>query len=380
MSVSRRYFLKFISPVGTIGLLGLPAYGRAMRRSEGKDWGGLAKRMTGEVVLPAHSHYAEACKLFNPRYDSIRPEGLALCQSAADVSECIAFARRHHLPIAPRSGGHSYAGWSTGPGIVVDVSRMKSVSVDAAAKTVTVGAGARLVDIHDHLAPFKLTIPMGSCPTVGIAGLTLGGGISMVSRQFGLTCDNLLSVDVVTANGRAHTCNAHRNPDLFWACRGGGGANFGIATSFTYRAHPAPDVTQQELEWPWSDAPAVVKAWQSWAPAAPDEVWSNCQLRFDVSREAPRARVTVVGLGSQQNLDKLIDDFVSQVRSQPTRLAETDNHLQAMLALAGCRKWSVDECALAPRGKVGRAAYAAKSVFFQQSLVSRRDWYRHAPC
>src|SRR5690606_9756418 len=156
----------------------------------------------------------------------------AFCKTPQDVRECIDFARLSKTPIHMRSGGHSYAGWSTGPGLVIDVSRMNQVRVDAGSTIATIGAGAKLIDVYDGLAAQGRTLPGGSCPTVGIAGLTLGGGISMLGRAYGMTCDNLLEAEIVTANGKILTCDAKRHPDLFWACRGGGGGNFGIATSF----------------------------------------------------------------------------------------------------------------------------------------------------
>ena len=150
------------------------------------------------------------------------------------MQRSIAFVRAHDLPIAARSGGHSYAGYSTGTGLVCDVTAMHRVTVNGAAGTATVGAGARLIDLYAALAPHGVCVPGGSCPTVGIAGLTLGGGQGVVGRRFGLTCDVLTSLQVVTAAGDLLTCDANEHADLYWACRGGGGGNFGVATSFTF--------------------------------------------------------------------------------------------------------------------------------------------------
>ncbi|MFC7644877.1 FAD-binding oxidoreductase [Streptosporangium lutulentum] len=140
------------------------------------------------------------CRLFNPAFDGVRPAGVAYCANPSDVAECVNFARRMNVPLAVRSGGHSYAGWSTGTGLVVDVSRMAAVS--HASGRATVGAGAKLIDVYDKLASKGVSIPAGTCATVGVSGLALGGGIGVVSRKYGLTCDVLESVQLVTADGR----------------------------------------------------------------------------------------------------------------------------------------------------------------------------------
>src|SRR5262249_10334799 len=151
------------------------------------------------------------------------PAAIAYCASPADIQSCLAFVRNFGLPVAIRAGGHSYAGYSTTTGLVIDVTRMNSITVDTGARTAVIVAGARLSDVYDRLAQDNLVLPAGSCPTVGVAGLTLGGGVGVIGRKFGLTCDSLLAVQVVTADGRVLTCDAQHNADLFWALRGGGG-------------------------------------------------------------------------------------------------------------------------------------------------------------
>ena len=138
------------------------------------------------------------------------------------------------MPFVPRGGRHSYAGYSTTPGIVVDVSRLNGVDVDQVNGTARIGAGAQLIDVYAQLAKHGVSIPAGSCPTVGIGGLTLGGGLGLSSRKFGLTIDNLTAVDLVTADGRAVSCDDRDHPELFWANRAGGGGNFGVATAFAF--------------------------------------------------------------------------------------------------------------------------------------------------
>ena len=141
------------------------------------------------------------------------------------------------------------------------------------------GAGATLINVYSQLAAQGLLLPGGSCPTVGIAGLALGGGIGVFSRAYGLTCDQTTSVEIVTADGVVRRCGPGQNEDLYWASRGGGGGNFGIATSFGFQAHPIPAaITLFTLEWPWGAAASVLDAWLRWIPSAPDELWANCQM------------------------------------------------------------------------------------------------------
>src|SRR5581483_341075 len=157
------------------------------------DWSALASSLQGVLVRPGNAQYATARQLFSTRFDNILPAAIAYCASPTDVQRCLAFARRFNVPFAPRSGGHSYAGYSTSTGLVIDVTRMNTVTVNTSANTATIGAGARLIDVYNSVTQYGLILPAGSCPTVGITGLTLGGGVGVISRKFGLTCDNLLS-------------------------------------------------------------------------------------------------------------------------------------------------------------------------------------------
>ena len=147
------------------------------------------------------------------------------------------FARQHELSLAVRSGGHSFAGFGTGDGIVLDMSRMKGISVNPARKTLWAQPGVTTADLHERVQPFGLALPTGDTDTVGIGGLTLGGGMGFLVRKFGLAIDNLISVELVTADGRLIRASADEYPDLFWAVRGGGG-NFGVITAFRYRLVP----------------------------------------------------------------------------------------------------------------------------------------------
>src|ERR687887_966542 len=201
---------------------------RAMTRAA-PDWDALQGAIEGEVVLPDSHEYESLRRPQIARFHELRPRAVVLCRTPADVSETIAVARRSGLPTAVRSGGHCFAGRSSSEGIVIDVTPMRSVSVSGG--VATVGAGARLGDLYDSLAEHGLTIAAGCGPTVGIAGLTLGGGLGILGRRYGLTCDQLLAAQVVLAEGSVVDCDEHHDEDLFWALRGAGGGDFGGGTS-----------------------------------------------------------------------------------------------------------------------------------------------------
>ncbi|HEX9040082.1 MAG TPA: FAD-binding oxidoreductase [Trebonia sp.] len=337
------------------------------------DWAALARDLAGPLIRPGESGYATARLLFDPRFDGQRPAGIAYVANAHDVSTCLAFVRKFAIPFAARSGGHSYAGWSGSSGLVIDVSKLKTVAVSGT--TATVGAGTRLIDFYHGLAAKGRAVPGGSCATVGIAGLTLGGGIGVTARAYGLTCDSLESVQVVTANGAVLTATADPNQhsDLLWACQGGGGGNFGVVTSFTFRTVPAPQPVLFSLSWPWSQAARVVAAWQSWAPHAPDALWSNLHLAAAPGGTTPRVTVGGCYLGSDADAANLLNQLYAKAGSSPSShfLSFPQPFLSAMLIEAGCSALGYQACHLpsyASGGKLSRASEFAKSDFFTTPL------------
>ncbi|HSV64913.1 MAG TPA: FAD-binding oxidoreductase [Mycobacteriales bacterium] len=302
------------------------------------DWAALARGLAGPLLRPGQGGYDGARRLFDPRYDAIRPAAVAVVASAADVAECVRFAARYRVPITTRSGGHSYAGWSTGTGLVVNLSRLSSV-----ASSGRVGAGAALIDVYAGLAGAGRGLPGGSCPTVGIAGLTLGGGIGVVARAYGLTCDNLLGAEVVTADGRVRTVDAGHDPDLFWALRGGGGGNVGIVTSFRFRTRAVGPVVHRFVRWPSARAAAVIPAWLAWVTGAPDALWSN--LHLDVSPGGvPSVRATVTYLGDAASADRLVDRLAGMAGPFSSRSGGTLSWLDTMKLMAGCSGEPVAVC------------------------------------
>ncbi|MEU4561630.1 FAD-binding oxidoreductase [Actinoplanes sp. NPDC023936] len=246
------------------------------------NWTALAASLDGTVDLPGTAGYDSARQLADPRFDHIRPPAVARCAHAADVAEVIRFARREHVPVVTRGGGHSYVGASTATaGVVLDLRSLAGIRYDWGSQTASIGGGARLIDVYNRLGAAGRAIPSGSCGSVGISGITLGGGIGMASAKYGLTCDSVTAAEVVTADGSRRTVDADRDRDLFWALRGGGGSQFGVVTGWRMRTHRSTSVGSFVLTYPWRDAARVVAGWQARLAAAPDETWSTCQLASD---------------------------------------------------------------------------------------------------
>jgi FAD binding domain/Berberine and berberine like len=340
------------------------------------DWTALGNSLQGTLVRPGNAQYPTALQLFSERFDNVQPAGIAYCAAPSDVQSCLAFVRKFGLPFAARSGGHSYAGYSTTTGLIIDVTRMNTVNLNAGAATATIGAGTRLIDVYGTLAQQGFVLPAGSCATVGIAGLTLGGGDGVLSRKFGLTCDNLLSAQVVVADGRVLTCDSSHNADLFWALRGGGGGNFGVVTSFTFQVHQVPALTLFTLTWPWASAVTVVDAWQHWAPQGPDELWSNCVLLTNSNKAGnPIVEVNGVYVGSVGPLSSLLNQLTGAIGTAPaTSYVSGASILDTMLYEAGCSNKTVSQCHLPSQnasGQLQRDTSAVKSDYFTSILPSQ---------
>ena len=286
------------------------------------DWRALEDAIAGDVVLPDASDYDEARRPTIARFHDTRPQAVVRCRTAADVAEAIWCAGRYGLRVAPRSGGHCFAGRSSSTGIVIDVSPMDSVSV--ADGVMTVGAGARLGAVYDALDAHGLTIAAGCGPTVGIAGLTLGGGLGILGRTHGLTSDQLLGAQLVLADGRIVDCDEDRDEELFWALRGAGGSMFGVVTSLVFRTVPAPATTIFQLFWEHAHAAAVIDAWQAWAPDAPDELAASLLMTASADpAEPPVVEVFGAMLGSEAGTASVLADLVDAARAEPTSATRT---------------------------------------------------------
>jgi FAD/FMN-containing dehydrogenase len=281
------------------------------------DAASLGRAIAGDVVVPGSPTYEQLRKPAIARFDDVRPEAIVLCRNPSDVAEALAVARHSGLPARPRSGGHCFAGRSSTEGVVIDVTPMSSVSVSDG--LATVGAGARLGDVYDALLPHDVTIPAGCGPEVGIAGLTLGGGLGILGRSHGLTSDQLVRAQVVLADGRILECDEARHEDLFWALRGAGGGTVGVVTSLTFRTVQAPRATSFHLVWPHVHATTVIGAWQDWAPGGPEELAASVLVTAPADPDRPPA-VHVFGamLDGEAAASELLDDMVARVGIAPS--------------------------------------------------------------
>ncbi len=258
----------------------------------------------GEVLLAGDESYDEVRKVFNAMIDK-RPALIARCTGVADVIAAVNFARTNNVLVSVRGGGHNVTGNAVcDGGVVIDLSCMKGVRVDPVRRTARAEGGATNGDLDRETQVFGLATTGGIVSTTGIAGLTLGGGIGYLNRKYGLACDNLLSADVVTADGRLLTASASENDDLFWALRGGGG-NFGVVTSFEYCLHPVgPIVLGGIATYPFEKAREVLSFYREFAGTAPDEVRADV-----ITRRPPSGRnleVWVCYCGSIQEGEKVL--------------------------------------------------------------------------
>ncbi len=225
----------------------------------------------GEVIEPDDPGYDEARKVYNAMIDK-RPAAIARCADQGDVIQAIRYGRERGLDIAIRGGGHNGGGLGTvDDGLVVDLSGIRGVHVDPRTATVRVAGGSLLRDVDHATHAFGLAVPAGIIGTTGAGGLTLGGGLGHLTRRCGLTIDNLLSADVVLADGRVVTASKDEHPDLFWALRGGGG-NFGVVTSFTFRGQPVDTVVAGPMLWSLDRSAEILRAYREFIPSAPREL------------------------------------------------------------------------------------------------------------
>jgi FAD/FMN-containing dehydrogenase len=344
--------------------------GRADDRRGGSpspDWRGLQGVIDGEVVLPGSPGYEAVRKPAVALFQETRPRAVVRCKTPDDAAATVALARRSGLPAAVRSGGHCFAGRSSTEGIVIDVTPMRSVSV--ADGVATVGSGTRLGDLYDSLVEREVIIPGGCGPTVGIAGLTLGGGLGILGRRYGLTCDHLVGAQVVLADGRVVECDQRHDQELFWALRGAGGGNFGVVTSLRFRTVPAPVVTSFHLVWPERHVAEVVQAWQDWAPEAPDELAASLLVTVaaDLDRP-PAANLFGTMLGTESDATALLSEVVARVGADPA--SASLQHLsirEAKRYLAELGQVMTGEAT--PDGQPPPPAYPySKSEFFRRPL------------
>jgi FAD/FMN-containing dehydrogenase len=254
----------------------------------------LASQILGQVITPEAADYDAARSIFNRAYDR-RPAVIVRCGSPSDVARALDFAQAQHLPLAVRAGGHSRLGFGMcDAGVVIDLSAMKRVEVDVSKRVARAEAGALVRDLDTATQHFGLATTSGGCPTVGIAGFTLGGGEGRLMEKYGAACDNLLSAQVVCVDGRQVEASAKSNPDLYWAIRGGGG-NFGVVTSLEYQLHPVDQVFSGALTYAPENIPDLLQAFVKFLAKAPDEMDAFAQIL--ASEQGRRFKVDVCYCG-----------------------------------------------------------------------------------
>lgn len=287
--LQRRSFLRAAGTAG--GALATSALGQGVATAASgptsRDWRVLAASIDGDVVRRDDGDYDRARRLFDTRFDRIRPRAVVRAADPSDVAEAVRFARRFGLRCRPRAGGHSYVGASTvDDGLVIDVRRMRAVGYDAGSGVAMIGAGTSSYRVHEALAGHGRTVATGTCPTVAVTGSTLGGGLGIDSTSRGLSCDSLTSLTVVTADGQVRRVDPEREPDLWWASRGGGGGNFAVVTSMTLRTTAARRMGVFSLTFPWRHAATALRGWAVRIEAMPRSAWCTIALAVDAEGAA----------------------------------------------------------------------------------------------
>ncbi|HYZ31319.1 MAG TPA: FAD-binding oxidoreductase [Crenalkalicoccus sp.] len=299
--------------------------------------------------MPGHELYDEGCRVWSGAVRS-RPAIVAFCKQPEDVQAAVRAARRHGLPLSVRGGGHDWAGRALREdGLVIDLTGMRDVAVDPKALVATVAGGARAKDVAVAAGAHGLVAAMGACGTVGMAGLTLGGGYGPFSGAYGLAADNLLGAEIVLADGRRVTTGPDAEPDLFWALRGGGG-NFGVVTSMRVRLHPARDLLAGLIIYNWNEAGAVLRHYAAFAATAPDEFGTYAGMLPGPDGK-PIVLVLALWNGDRRRGERVMEDvqaFGTPQSAQvgPANYADTLAQFDAGVEAADGYHWEIRTCSL----------------------------------
>ncbi|WP_067826439.1 FAD-binding oxidoreductase [Nocardia inohanensis] len=295
------------------------------------EWSELRVKLRGRALLPGNWDYPMAKQVFNTRFDDDRPAAVVQVADAGDVATALRFAAEHDLEVAARAGGHSYAGLSTAAGtLIIDVRRLRGVRVEG--ERAVIGPGHTLHEVYRELDRSGRSLPSGSCPGVGLAGLTLGGGLGVESRAYGLTCDRLTAATLVLPDGTVTEVSASSRPDLFWALRGGGSL-FGIVTSLTFDTIPATPKDVVRLAFPGEQADRVIAGWQEWLRGAERDRWANVSVDADGAGGLTCWMQLVCPAGTGEAVTA---DLVEAIGVAPAETdARTLGHLDTVMYLAG---------------------------------------------
>ncbi len=327
------------------------------------NWESLSAQLDGQLLLPGNPLYPATGLSENTISADIRPAAIALCANARDVQTCVVWAQENGVPLVAQSGGHSYGGYSTTEGLMISVRPINAVHFDRQREIATIGSGMQLGNLYDTLFGQGYFVPAGRCTSVGIAGFVLGGGFGFETRRFGVTCDLMMETEIVTADGRLLVCNETQNSDLFWACRGGGGGNFGINTSFTMRALPIVATTYGKVVWSFDDVEAVWNALQTIAITAPDAMG----MRNGIARSR-----TAVGAPSTDTVSALFiyfgpEDEARDILAPALNAASPTEVTIATGTIADATRFVAE--ASSPNGFLAKSAYA--EVPFPTAGVSK---------
>jgi FAD/FMN-containing dehydrogenase len=339
----------------------------------------LRSSVDGPVLARGGRGYGTARLVYNERFDGLRPQAVVEPRNAKDVAAVVRWAQKFGVRIVAKGGGHSYAGYSTlSNGVVVDMRRIAGVSPLAGNTRVNVGAGAQLIDVYAGLSRRGVTVPAGSCPSVGVGGHALGGGMGLAGRRFGLLSDNMTALTIVTADGMVRRVDRDDDPDLFWACRGGGGGNFGIVTGFQFKTHRVRSASWFNVSWPWAAASEALDAWQRLLPGTTDRLTAIFHLGTE-GEGPPTVSCDGQFFGSEAQLRATIRPLLQHGAQLSIG---TEAYLPLMLRWAGCLGDPLRSCHTrhtAAGGTLPRAAFYAKSDYVDEPLpaAGRRtaiDW------
>jgi FAD binding domain/Berberine and berberine like len=303
----------FIAAAGGQTAAALVAPGSSSARRASRNWHRLERSLRGSLLRPGDRGFRAVSAAENYLYRSVIPAGIALCAGPEDVQTCVRWARENGVPLVARSGGHSFGGYSRTTGLQVDLRRMKSAAVDLRRGTLRVAGAVQFSDLDAVLRPHNLFFPAGQCPPVGVNGFTLGGGFGFYSRTHGLAVDHLIRTEVVLASGDKVTADRSRHPDLFWACRGGGGGNFGINTSMEFSLFPVGRVSVCKCEWS-NNLETVLNEFQVLFGRVPN-TFSLIVRITPAARTARSSGPTVIAFGHYFGPSKELRDILNPVLS-----------------------------------------------------------------
>ncbi|MFK0026127.1 FAD-dependent oxidoreductase [Streptomyces sp. NPDC090798] len=340
-------------------------------------WSSLAGKLQGQLVLPTDSGYGVAKQLELGQFDSVNPQAVAYCVSSSDVSVALRFAQDNGLPSAVRSGGHSFGGYSTTPGLIIDVSRLNAITVGSG--TVDIGPGAKNVEILNALAPHNLVVSEGGCPTVSAGGFLQGGGFGFLTRPTGMACDAITSAEVVLADGCVVTASPTSHPDLFWAIRGGGGGNFGVVTRFTVTPHEGDQMAISNLIFPYDRAADVLHGVGQWLVDAPRTIGGGAYLvQADAAPgTVPALNVFLASRGTPAELAAEAARLLSLTGAVTARQDAVMTYQQVMMMIFGCSTLTQDQCQRAgksPSGVLARPAFGLERTRLGSAPYAQSDW------